>query len=108
MDFKATKKPDLKKESEILERYRRQLEIYAHVIEERYGLSVSRLNLYYTGEEDGSPMVSFKKEVKHIDKTIAEVENVVHNIEAGHFNPLATRPKTCVDCDLRHYCNRYA
>jgi DNA helicase-2/ATP-dependent DNA helicase PcrA len=108
MDFKATKKPDLKKESEVLERYRRQLEIYAHVIEERYGLSVSRLNLYYTGEEDGSPMVSFKKEAKHIDKTIAEVENVVHNIEASRFAPPATRPKTCVDCDLRHYCNRYA
>ena len=108
VDFKATKKPNLKKETELLDRYRRQLEIYAHVVEERYGLLVSRLNLYYTGEEDGSPIVSFKKEARHINKTIAEVEGVVHNIEAGRFAPPIEKPKTCVDCDLRHYCNRCA
>ncbi len=106
VDFKATKKPDIKREEKILARYRRQLEIYAHVVEERYGLTVSRLNLYYTGEEAGTPIISFKKEAKSIDKTIGEVENVIHDIEAGKFAPPTVRPKTCTDCDMRHYCNR--
>ena len=108
VDFKATPKPNLKKEEELLARYRRQLEIYAHVIEERYGLPVSRLNLYFTGEEDGSPFVSYPKEIKHIKKTIAEVEKVVQSIEDRNFAPSAVRPKFCPDCDLRHYCNRCA
>lgn len=49
------KKPDLEKQSERLEQYRRQLHLYAHLIEERTGQKVSKMHLYYTGEEDSVP-----------------------------------------------------
>ena len=49
VDFKATLKPNQYAERHLLERYKRQLEIYAHLVQERHGLEVSAMNLYYTG-----------------------------------------------------------
>ena len=50
IDFKAEKKPDMEKDRERLHQYRKQLEVYAHLVEERTGQTVSRTHLYYTGE----------------------------------------------------------
>lgn len=33
--------------------YQRQLELYAHLVEQRTGEKVSRMHLYYTGETEG-------------------------------------------------------
>ena len=59
VDFKSEKKPDLVKQAERLEQYRRQLHLYAHLIEERTGQKVSKMHLYYTGEEDGVPTITY-------------------------------------------------
>ena len=42
VDFKSEKKPDLLSEREKVERYRRQLEVYAHIIEGRTGQKLVR------------------------------------------------------------------
>ena len=69
VDFKATKKPkDLNKGR--LELYQRQLEVYAHIVEEKYGKPVSRMHLYYTGETEGDPKISYVKNQTSIDKTL--------------------------------------
>lgn len=47
VDFKAERKPDMEKMRDRLERYRRQLHIYAHLVEERTGRKVSKMHLYY-------------------------------------------------------------
>ena len=44
VDFKSERKPDLEKSREKLEQYRRQLNIYAYLVEERTGKKVSRMN----------------------------------------------------------------
>ena len=56
VDFKSEKKLDVNypKDREKLDRYRRQLEVYAHIVEQRTGEQVSRMHLYYTSEEDGN------------------------------------------------------
>lgn len=59
VDFKSEKKPDMIKMAERLEQYRRQLHIYAHLIEERTGQKVSKMHLYYTGEENGVPTITY-------------------------------------------------
>lgn len=46
VDFKAERKPDMEKMRERLERYRRQLHIYDHPVEERIGRKVSKTILY--------------------------------------------------------------
>lgn len=108
VDFKAERKPDVNSETDWdkLERYRRQLEVYAYIVQERTGLEVSRMHLYYTSEEDGNPYITFRSNLGEIQKTIGTFDGVVHRIEGLDFG-IAERPvKLCADCAMRHYCNR--
>ena len=57
IDFKSEKKPDMEKDRDRLLLYQSQLEVYAHLVEERTGQKVSRMHLYYTGEDGGNPYV---------------------------------------------------
>ena len=53
VDFKSERKPDVNdlKDREKLNQYRRQLEVYAHIVEQRTGQKISKTHLYYTSEE---------------------------------------------------------
>lgn len=66
VDFKSEKKPDVLIETAEMNRYRRQLEVYAHLIEEKTGKKVSKMHLYYTGEDNGVPTVTFNKSTEMI------------------------------------------
>jgi DNA helicase-2/ATP-dependent DNA helicase PcrA len=92
--------------SEKLERYRRQLEVYAHIVEERTGQQVSKTHLYYTSEETGNPYITFDKDNSSINATIRTFDNVVQRIEAKDFAIPARPTKLCGDCDVHHYCDR--
>lgn len=109
LDFKTEKKPDINSEAgrEKLHRYRRQLEIYAHIVEQRYGKKVSKMHLYYTGAENESPLISYDFNKAAIDHTISEVSNVVKMIENKEFNqdPKKRCKELCHECDLNNYCN---
>lgn len=108
IDFKSEKKLDVnsQKDKDKLERYRRQLEVYAHIVEERMGIEVSKTHLYYTSEESGNPYISWDKNKRAIDKTIAAFDETVRRIECKDF-AIAQRPeKLCSDCDIRFYCDR--
>lgn len=105
VDFKSEKKPDLIDDREKIERYRRQLEIYSFIVSERTGLKVSRMHLYYTSEESGSPYITFPKDETRISKTIGEFDNIVGRIERRDF-AIPVRPKKlCKNCDMRFYCD---
>jgi DNA helicase-2/ATP-dependent DNA helicase PcrA len=107
IDFKSEKKPDVNNpaDREKLERYRRQLEVYAHIVEERTGHVVSKSHLYYTSEEDGNPYITYPKDSRAIETTIAVFDQVVHRIEKKDFS-IAERPaKLCPACDMRFYCD---
>src|SRR3546814_20289604 len=64
-----------------IQQYQHQLEVYAHLVEERTGQKVSRMHLYYTGEDGGNPYVSFNKNDRAIGKTIAQFDDIVARIE---------------------------
>jgi Superfamily I DNA and RNA helicases len=108
VDFKTEKKPDINeaKDREKLERYRRQLEVYAHIVEERYGRRVSRMHLYYTGAKSENPYISYDFEKRKIDKTIETIGKVVDRIEAKSFSTkgIEKTDKHCRDCDVRPFC----
>lgn len=106
VDFKSEKKPDLNVESESFERYRKQLEVYAHLVEERTGKHVSKMHLYYTGEDKGEPTVTFEKSKESIDSTIKEFDEVVTKIQNHEFNTEANNKKACLNCDMRYYCKK--
>jgi len=107
VDFKSEKKLDVNnpKDREKLDLYRRQLEVYAHIVEERTGQTVSKMHLYYTSEESGNPNITFPKNNQSIEVTIAAFDQVVSRVEAKDF-AIAERPtKLCKDCDMRFYCD---
>lgn len=106
VDFKSERKPDMEKMRDRLEHYRRQLHIYAYLIEQRTGQKVSKMHLYYTGEENGNPMISFPYTKSAIDGTVAAFDDTVHKILKKEFNTCSNDSKTCSNCDFRYYCQK--
>ena len=106
VDFKAEKKPDIFKDADRLERYRRQLHVYAHLVEERTGQKVSKMNLYYTGEESGVPTITYPYTKTAIDETVTLFDETVHKIMRKEFSQRSESPKTCDECDFRFYCRK--
>ncbi|MBK24685.1 MAG: DNA helicase UvrD [Halobacteriovorax sp.] len=106
VDFKSETKPDIETESERLEKYQKQLEIYAHLFEERTGQKVSKLHLYYTGEKSGTPYISFDKSSESIDGTVSDFSSVVRRIENKDFKLKRPPGTECVDCDMKYHCGK--
>lgn len=106
VDFKSERKPDMVKMRERLEHYRRQLQIYAYLIEQRTGQKVSKMHLYYTGEENGNPMITYPYTRTAIEGTVAAFDDTVHKILRKDFKHRCDDAKTCKNCDFRYYCNK--
>jgi DNA helicase-2/ATP-dependent DNA helicase PcrA len=105
IDFKSERKPDMEKDRDRLRQYQSQLEVYAHLVEERTGQKVSRMHLYYTGEDGGNPYVSFGKDDRAIGNTIARFDDIVARIERQDYRLSARPAKLCENCDMRAYCD---
>lgn len=105
IDFKSERKPDMEKDRGRIQQYQHQLEVYAHLVEERTGQKVSRMHLYYTGEDGGNPYVSFTKDDRAIGKTIAQFDDIVARIERQDYRISARPAKLCQNCDMRAYCD---
>jgi len=104
VDFKSERKPDMVKMRDRLEHYRRQLQIYAYLIEQRTGQKVSKMHLYYTAEENDNPMITYPYTRTAIDGTVAAFDDTVHKILKKDFNHRCDDAKTCRNCDFRYYC----
>ncbi|MFL1492158.1 ATP-dependent DNA helicase [Pseudomonas antarctica] len=105
IDFKSEKKPDMEKDRSRLQQYRDQLQVYAHLVEGRTGQKVSRMHLYYTGEDGGNPYVTFSKDDRAIVKTIEQFDDIVARIERQDYQIAARPTKLCQNCDIRAYCD---
>ena len=106
VDFKSERKPNLEKTKARLERYRRQLHIYAYLVEERTGKKVSKMHLYYTGEDEGIPTITYPYTKAAIDGTIAAFDDTVQKITKKDFTHRADDAKICRECDFRFYCKK--
>ena len=104
VDYKTGPKPDITGHPERVEHYRKQLEIYAYLIEKRYGKKVSRMHLYYTSTTNGNPMISFDWSREAIDKTVEEISQTVKNIEGKQFAGTVRNTYACTYCDMRYVC----
>ncbi len=104
VDFKSEKKPDIHDEYEKIELYRKQLQIYAYLVEERKHATVGKMHIYYTGTENGNPMISFSKDKISIQETIDEFGEIVGMIQRKEFDTKTDSTKICENCDMRYYC----
>ena len=105
VDFKSEKKPDMEKMRGRIEQYRRQLNIYAYLVEQRTGHKVSKMHLYYTGEEDGVPTITFPYTKLAIEGTMEAFDDTVHKIMKKNFHTCSNDEKVCKNCDFRYYCS---
>ena len=106
IDFKSEKKPDVDKHPERLEQYKRQLHLYAHLVEERTGHKVSKMHLYYTGEEGNNPTITYTYEKAAIQDTMTAFDDTVQKIMDKKFTRGCNDRKVCNNCDLRYFCKR--
>lgn len=104
VDFKSERKPDINRDYGELETYRKQLMLYAHLIEEKTGRKVGKMRLYYTGEESGNPEITFSHDEGSIESVVREFDNVAHKIMRKEYGSRATNGRLCENCDFRFYC----
>ena len=107
IDFKTEKKPDLVNDQVKLDTVRRQLEVYAHILEERFGYQISKLKVYYTSEIDGNPIIEFNKTHHSLNKTVEWFDQIAGNIDQKIFIEKAKDQRICNNCDMRYYCKTY-
>ena len=109
VDFKTDKKPDVNNTEDMarVANYRRQLEVYSHIVEEKFGKPVSKMHLYYTKVEDESPYVTWDYNPKLVAGTIAKFGKTVEKIESHRFSNkgVVKCSRLCDGCDMRFYCN---
>ena len=106
VDFKSERKPNMEKDRDRIKHHQRQLEVYAHLVEQNTGHKVSKMHLYFTGETNGLPTISFNKNTSAIEHTIEDFDRIVGKIESKNYSLKARPDKTCVDCSARAYCDR--
>jgi len=105
LDFKTSPRP--KENPELIAAYERQLCLYAHILEQRYGHRVDRLMLYWTSEptkEDALMVLPY--EPRKVEEAGRYFDQVVARIQAKEFKVKAPpEPGICKECDLRLLCH---
>ena len=104
VDFKTGKMP--RDGSPILEKYRKQMHVYAHLVKEQLGYDVAGAKLYFTGDTAGRPVRDIPLAGESVDANIAEFDDVVGKIESGDFAAQAADPGECRECPMAFYCDR--
>jgi DNA helicase-2/ATP-dependent DNA helicase PcrA len=105
LDFKSQQRPDSK--DSILERYKKQLNLYAYILRERYKKEPERLYIYWTAEDkrkDALMEIDYDPQLveeagKHFDsvaKCILDRDFEIHN--------WPDKTKVCKECDFKFYC----
>ena len=109
MDFKTDRKPDVNSHEDMarVANYRRQLEIYSHIVEEKFGRRVSKMHLYYTRVEGESPYVTWDFDPKRVEGTMKKLGETVEKIERHSFSnkEVVKCSRLCDGCDMRFYCH---
>ena len=104
LDFKTQPKPAYG--DPIIDRYKKQLSLYAYVLKKRYNKDPERLYIYWTSEEKRKNALM---EVSYDNEAIKEAgdhfDEVVKEIEERKFEIKKTpNIKTCKECDFRFLC----
>jgi Superfamily I DNA and RNA helicases len=106
IDYKTGAKPDIASDPDSIRHYREQLEVYAYLIEKKYGKKVSRMHLYYTNCLDGNPWITFEWTGKAIEKIISDIRAIIRQIENKSFDRCAENAVVCSFCEMRYFCGR--
>lgn len=105
LDFKTQPRPDYG--DPLIERYKKQLCLYAYIIKERHNKMPERLYIYWTSEEKRKDaLMEIEYDENLIEEAGLHFDNVVRKIKERDFD-VKIKPdvnKVCKDCDFRFYC----
>lgn len=104
VDFKTGDKPKNLSDA-MLKSYEKQLQVYAHLVEQKYGVEVSQMKLYYLSASE-NPVISFTKDGERIAGMLAEFSDVVKKIESHDYSTRTKDTSICKDCDMRFFCKK--
>ena len=108
LDFKSQQKPI--KNDAMLEKYRYQLHVYAHILKERYSKEPERLYIYWTGEEnrkDALMEINYNENL--VEAAGKHFDAVARCIICKDFD-IKTKPdktKVCKECDFKYFCRTH-
>lgn len=107
LDFKTQPKPQ--PNDPVIDKYYKQLCLYAYIIKERYATPVEKMYIYWTAEEKRKDaLMELKYSEEEVKKTGEYFDEVVQKIRLADFNikiPPNTE-KVCKECDFRFYCSQ--
>ncbi len=113
VDFKTESKPDEtssndsdKEKVAKMHHYKKQLELYAWLIGHQQNKKVSKMSLYYTGDQSENPMVTFPYDEKEINQVAEDFDATVMKIENKEFAVGTGTTAKCRDCAFKYYCKK--
>ena len=106
LDYKTGPKPNITEQPQRIIHYRRQLELYAYLVERRCGRPVSRMHLYYTSQLEGDPMITFDWDREAVDRAVEELKETVARIENKAFEEETKKAYVCAFCDMKYVCGK--
>ena len=105
LDFKSQPRPV--KNDAVLEKYRYQLHVYAHILKERYQKDPERLYIYWTAEDNRKDaLMEIDYDEKLVEAAGKHFDSVAKCIINKDFE-IKTKPdktKVCKECDFKHFC----
>jgi len=108
LDFKTQPKPETNAEP-ILDKYFKQLCLYAYILKERYNKPVEKMYIYWTSEDKRKDaLMQFNYSDENLLETGLYFDSVVKSIRGKNFK-VKTSPdtnKVCKECDFRFYCSQ--
>ena len=108
LDFKTQPKPETNT-NPIIDKYFKQLCLYAYILKERYNKPVEKMYIYWTAEEKRKDAImQFNYSDRGIVETGIYFDSVVKNIQEKDFvvKTLPDTSKVCKECDFRFYCSQ--
>jgi len=104
LDFKSQPRPQA--DEARVDGYYKQLCIYGHILEQRYGKKPDRLLLYWTGEPTRErALMEFAYNPDDVDAAGMHFDQVVSQILSEEYS-IQRLPEAhvCAECDLRTFC----
>lgn len=105
LDFKSQPRPD--SNDTILDRYSKQLNLYAYILRERYNKEPERLYIYWTAEDKRKDaLMEIEYDPKLVEEGGKHFDSVAKCILNRNFeiNNWPDKTKVCKECDFKFYC----
>lgn len=105
LDFKSQTKPE--KNDPSIDRIKKQLNLYAYILKERYAKEPERLYIYWTSEEKRKDaLMEIDYDPKLVEEAGKYFDGVAKCIMNRDFTIKKSLDKTrvCKECDFRYYC----